>query len=329
VTNTKKHVPAKLTVAAPAGMVQPIHFEDFSGNQFERLVFAYHARSDRWMSLEWFGQVGKDKGRDIVGVREVDGRKDGQPICVLCANWQKLTLAKVKKDLDSALKSLTRPPEKVRVVCGHSVATKLRDQAKAYAATKGVHDCELWSGTEFEEHIRSHAESLLYRFIQGEAFPDTANDLLLFAWGSVPINDDERLAMISLAFDRPAFSTPIHQESSLPAFKKALDDTIAVLQTGIWQTRAGVAIRRLPMIKDVEDSTRRDALKSVLKSLVSLRSSFDSLLRKGRITHCACGDEDCPVYTMADDAIQELTAARDKVLAAFSKAYPSFTMSDS
>ena len=26
----------------PASFVQPIHFEDFDGLQFERLVFAYH-----------------------------------------------------------------------------------------------------------------------------------------------------------------------------------------------------------------------------------------------------------------------------------------------
>ena len=30
----------------PATRVQPIHFEDFDGAQFERLVFAYLARKD-------------------------------------------------------------------------------------------------------------------------------------------------------------------------------------------------------------------------------------------------------------------------------------------
>jgi hypothetical protein len=42
----------------PASYVQPIHFEDFDGSQFERLVFAYHWRSENWRSLEWYGQVG-------------------------------------------------------------------------------------------------------------------------------------------------------------------------------------------------------------------------------------------------------------------------------
>lgn len=309
---------------APASMVQPVHFEDFAGNQFERLVFAYHARTDRWTSLEWYGQVGKDKGRDIVGVREVDGRPDGQAVCVLCANWKKLTLAKVKKDLNKALKSLKRPPEKVRVICGHAIPSKLRDEAKLFAATKGVHDCELWSGTEFEEHIRTYAESLLHRFVHGEAFPDTAKDLLLFAWGTVPTTDDERIALIALAFNRPAFSTPIHQESSLPAFKKAIADSIQVLNTGIWQTRQGIVIRRLPMINDIVDKQKKTALKSTLKALVSLQTTFDEMLRKGQITHCNCGDKDCPTYLMRFDAARSLTAERDHVIDSFRIAYPSF-----
>ena len=47
----------------PAKYVQPIHFEDFDGLQFERLVFAYHARADKWRSIEWYGQSGSDLGR--------------------------------------------------------------------------------------------------------------------------------------------------------------------------------------------------------------------------------------------------------------------------
>lgn len=323
---TKQPLPNLGKTSAPvtATMVHPVHFEDFAGNQFERLVFAYHARTDRWLSLEWVGQVGKDKGRDIVGVWEVDGRPDGQPICVLCANWRKLTLTKVKEDLNNALKSLTRPPEKVRVVCGHPIPAKLRDEAKDYAKTKGVHDCELWSGTEFEEHIRTHAESLLYRFVHGETFPDTSNDLLLFAWGTVPIDDAERIAMIALAFDRPAFSTPIHQESSLPAFKKAIADTIQALNTGIWQTREGAFIQRLPKIDDIVDAQKKAALTATRKALVNLQTTFDNLLRNGQITHCQCGNADFPIYTMLSGAGQTLTVARDLVIDSFRVAHPSF-----
>ncbi len=34
----------------------------------ECLVFAYLARTEKWKSLEWYGQAGSDLGRDIWGV---------------------------------------------------------------------------------------------------------------------------------------------------------------------------------------------------------------------------------------------------------------------
>lgn len=42
-------------------MVSPIHFEDFSGVQFERLVLAYHMRAG-WHDLVWHGQSGGERG---------------------------------------------------------------------------------------------------------------------------------------------------------------------------------------------------------------------------------------------------------------------------
>jgi hypothetical protein len=305
----------------------PIHFEDYSGRDFERMVFAYHARTERWLTLEWFGQQGKDGGRDILGVRESDVRKDGEVVCVLCANWQKLTLAKVKGDINKALEALASEPPVIRVVCGHDIPAGLRDKAKEHAQKKGVHRCELWSGNEFEEMIRANAESLLRRFCQGESFPDSAADLLMFAWGSIPTDDRERMALISRAFDRPAFGTPIWQESSLPAFRKAIDDSVQVLQTGIWQTRNNVVIRRLPAMSELEDEATRKALKLTLQRLVDLRHTFDALMRKEQIRHCECGNPECPTYMMSPKATQELSQARDRVIEAFRVACPEFTPS--
>ncbi len=33
---------------SPAKCLQPVHFEDFDGRQFERLVLAYNARIEKW-----------------------------------------------------------------------------------------------------------------------------------------------------------------------------------------------------------------------------------------------------------------------------------------
>jgi hypothetical protein len=61
---------ALVAMPKPASYVQPIHFDDFGGFQFERLVFAYHWRTGDWRSFEWYGQAGSDLGRDIWGARE-------------------------------------------------------------------------------------------------------------------------------------------------------------------------------------------------------------------------------------------------------------------
>ena len=139
--------------------VQPIHFDDFSGTQFERLVFAYHVRTDCWKSLEWFGQQGQDRGRDILGIREVDGRADGESVCILCANWRRLTLTKIKGDIDKVVKSPSGKPDRVRIVCGCNITAGLRDQAKEYARKQDIYTCDLWSGQELEEYVRASAES--------------------------------------------------------------------------------------------------------------------------------------------------------------------------
>jgi len=308
----------------PAKYVQPVHFEDFSGNQFERLVFAFHARTDRWLSLEWFGQQGKDKGRDILGVRVVDGRKDGESMCVLCANWRKLTIAKVTKDLDKVLTSPSGKPDRIRVVCGHDIPAGLRDQAKAYAKAKGIYSCELWSGQELEEHVRASAESLLARFIRGDDFPDDPKELLTFASSTEPADDREALAQLARVFDRPAFYTPIMQESSLPAFKQAITDSIKALATGVWQTREGQVLARLRPRHEFGDEAIRAGLATTEKALAALRACFDKHMRSGKIKHCGCDVPDCPVYMVEPDAAHEIEDLRRSVLDAFRSVYPEF-----
>lgn len=308
------------TTQRPAIMVQPIHFEDFDGKSFERLVYAYHARSDRWISLEWFGQTGKDHGRDIVGMRHVDGNPDGEKMFVLCANWKKLTFTKIKKDINRAITSSSGTPTRVRIICGYGVPAGLRDKAKQHASSQGIGSCEVWSGTEFEEHVRATAESLLQRFCAGATFPDSAHDLLMFAWGTQAINDSERLELITRAFVRAAFETPIQQESSLPAFRTAIEDTIRVLNTGIWQTREGNMIQRLPSANDVVDEQAKRRLTAAKRKLEELRTSFDDGVRSRKIQHCGCGQPDCPSYSMDSQCAMSLKEIRDSAIAEFREA---------
>jgi len=213
--------------------VQPIHFEDFGGHQFERLVFAYLLRTDNWLSLEWYGQSGSDSGRDIWGIRERDGYPQGQKVCVQCANQKSLTYKKVQEDLGKILNGPNGKPDAFIVVAGGSVSAALRDKTKKLCEQKKIYTNEIWAGPEFEERLRAKTESLLKRFINGDEFPDAPAELRMFAEAVTPQSDEEILALMAGLFDRPAFYTPFHQESSIPAFKKAITDTIEALNTGV------------------------------------------------------------------------------------------------
>jgi len=319
-----KKIPGSNKSSRPAKYVQPVHFEDFSGPQFERLVFAFHARSDRWRSLEWYGQTGKDKGRDILGVRIVDGRPDGERLCVLCANWRKLTITKVRSDIDKSLKSPSGKPDRIRVICGHDIPAGLRDKAKEYAQKNDIYVCETWSGQEFEEHVRSSAESLLRRFVDGEDFPDVPEQIISFTSTLAPVDDQEALAQLARVFDRPAFYTPIHQESSLPAFKQAITDSIKAIGTGIWQTRDGQELARLRPRHEFGNAAIRNGLADTEKALAALRSRYDQLARDGSLRPCGCNVSDCPIFMLQPQAATELEGLRRKVLDSFKRVYPKF-----
>ncbi|MES4612356.1 hypothetical protein V2154_07210 [Ewingella sp. CoE-038-23] len=89
--------------------VSPVHFEDYSGIQFERLVFAYHLRAG-WHDLIWHGQSGGDQGRDISGIEPFDDQPARKTI-IQCANRDTLTLAKAKSDMSKSIKATGSVPD--------------------------------------------------------------------------------------------------------------------------------------------------------------------------------------------------------------------------
>lgn len=314
----------KKPAARPATTVHRIHFDDFSGVDFERLVFAFLLRTNDWLSLDWYGQTGSDSGRDIFGVRENDRFPKGQKVCALCANWQKLTKAKAKSDLEKLKANPSGLPDKCIVISGGVVSAQLRDAIKAEAANVAIHDCEVWSGPEFGERLREKAESLLKRFVGGEHFPDSPNELRQFVGSVQAGTDDERLALMSSLFDRPAFYTPFHQESSVPAFKKAITDTIEALGTGVHRLRDGTEIRRIPSRHEITLPAIRTALAGIEKSLAKLRATYDGFVRTGEVRPCGCSEQDCPIFQVSHSAMRQMDDLRSEILESFRKIYPKF-----
>jgi hypothetical protein len=65
-------------------------------------------------------------------------------------------------------------------VCGGRVSADLRDKATELYLKHQISVGEVWSGVDFEERLRRDAESLLKRFVEGEVFPDTPDELREF-----------------------------------------------------------------------------------------------------------------------------------------------------
>jgi hypothetical protein len=304
----------------PAASVHPIHFEDFDGCEFERLVFAYHWRTDAWRSLEWYGQTGSDLGRDIWGVRD-NGAQLHESLCIQCANRKQLTFSKVATDIAKVLKAPNGIPYRFRIVAQCKVSATLRDKINRL----GVIECDTWSGAEFEEFLRKDAESLLKRFAEGESFPDAPGDLKKLAESTRPLNDGEVLAAFAKDFDRPAFYTPIHQESNMEDFKQAITDTIQALGTGIWKARDGRLIDRIPSRHHLKSGVLRTKLQAVEIALTRLRAKYDDMIRSGVMSHCQCNSPSCSTYFFKPaHAAHELERLRHEVLMAFRDAYPAF-----
>ncbi|MEI6502784.1 MAG: hypothetical protein WCP21_17380 [Armatimonadota bacterium] len=293
--------------------VGPVHFEDFSGEQFERLVYAYYWRTQRFDTLEWLGQLGSDAGRDILGVTQSDyGRTETW--CIQCANRKSLTYKKASDDMEKACNAATGKPDHFRFVIRSSVSAAMRGKIKKRADELELWDTQILTGVEFEERLRSACESLLRRFCIGEAFPDDPAALRAFIMDTAPANDQEWLAINAQVFDRPAFTTPFSGESSLPAFKQAITDTIEALNTGKYYNRRGDLIRDILPRHKMTDPTIKEGLASIVRHLTRLRRLYDEFIVSGDIRPCECHEDDCPVHMISHKAEETMERERHAVL---------------
>ncbi|AOE85888.1 restriction endonuclease [Pseudomonas sp. TCU-HL1] len=303
-------------------MVHPIHFEDYSGAQFERLVFAYHLRAG-WTDLAWTGQSGGDQGRDIIGVEEFDDQPSRRTV-IQCANRDTLTLKKASEDMKKAVSAAGAKPDAFKFVCRGAVSDSTRRKIAEAAAALGVQHVTIWSSVEFEENLRLRAEYLLHRFVKGIEFPEAEAKIRSFVDDFPELSDAEALTLMAAVFDRPAFRTPFYQESSLPAFQRAVEDTIRALSTGVWQTRDGTEIKRIPSLNHIRDQGIRKVLSQVVNGVDELRRIFVVRLREGEIQPCGCDMPDCPTFMLSPRVVKELDAARHQVLTLFGSVHKPF-----
>lgn len=302
----------------PNSTVRQVHFEDFGGAEFERLVFAYHVRAG-WSDLAWYGQTGSDQGRDLIGMEPLDAAPPRRTV-IQCVNRGLLTKAKAEEDMTKVVTSPSGWPDAFRFICRGAVSAGRRDGVAQAARSLGVLHVTIWSGAEFEENLRLRGEDLLRRFCNGEAFPDDGPGLHRFVDDFPGMTDDEALHLMAAVFDRPAFTTPFHAESSLSAFLQGVEDTIRALNTGVWRTREGAEIRRIPSVHHLQDARIRAGVTRAVRAVDELRRVFVRRSREGRIKPCGCGQGNCPVFMVDPDTVAELDSIRARALDAFNTA---------
>lgn len=299
--------------------VHPFDFQNLSSSDFERLVFAFLCRRWAWKTLDWYGQLGDDGGRDILGVRQDEWGRE-ETVVVACANWRRLTAEKAIGDLDKIAANMP-PPAQVLLVAGGKVSADLKRKVASHADVIKFPRVEVWSGPEFEEQLRAVAESVARRFFHGEALPDEPQELRAFVVDT-PASEAEGLRFVARLFDRPAFQTAFQGESSLPAFKQALTNTIEALNTGLWRARDGALIARIPSKNDFGNPTVRVALNKAVTAIIQLRATLDDLQRQGLVIPCGCRSPDCPVFTVDRVAASELNQQRRRLLEELARVVP-------
>lgn len=306
--------------------VHPFNFENLKSSDFERLVFAFLCRRWAWKALDWYGQLGADGGRDIIGVREDEWGRD-EAVVVACANWQRLTAEKARSDLDKIVAS-KNPPNRVIIVAGGMVSADLKNKVASHAAMIHLRRVEVWSGPEFEEQLRAYAATVARRFFEGEELPDEPNAIRALVMDT-PASEEEGLRLVARLFDRPAFQTHFRNESSLPAFSQALANTIEALNTGLWRTRDGALIGRVPSKNDFASPAVQSALKKAVAALVRLRSTFDEFQRQKLIVPCSCDQPDCPIFIIDPVAVDELNQQRLDLLTNLRRVVPDLVIDPS
>ncbi|WP_440805274.1 restriction endonuclease [Pseudomonas syringae] len=300
--------------------VHPINFQNLSGDEFERLVFASLLRMNAWHSLDWYGQTGGDEGRDIIGVRD-DQYGHEETVVFACANWKAFTSTKGIADIDKIVGGVQLKPAQIVIIAGNSVSAATKIKCVDHAKTQGVKSAQVWSGSEFEELLRFHAASVLERFYDGEPLPDEPKLLRDFVAKLDPATEREAGELVSLLFVRPAFTTPISQESSLPDFRQAIGDTINALNTGIWRDREGAIISRVAPWHTFTMAIVKESLANASSGLNQLRIMFDEGLRKGLVRSLSGNSLDGPWFEIEQKLSLALSNKREEVLANVNTAF--------
>jgi len=97
------------------------------------------------------------------------------------------------------------------------------------------------------------------------------------------IADEDLIRFYSQCLDRPAFQDHFHQEGSMEAFDKAIEDTITALNTGCLRSRDGGILAQAKGKAYLRKTEWRNQMDTVGDLLRAIRSRYDGAIREGAI----------------------------------------------
>jgi len=100
---------------------------------------------------------------------------------------------------------------------------------------------------------------------------------------AVQDEDTELIRFYSQCFDRPAFQDPFHEEGSMEAFDKAIEDTITAINTGSLRARDGTVLTQSRGKSYISNQQWRKKMDAIVDLLRAIRSRYLLAIRMGQI----------------------------------------------
>ena len=100
---------------------------------------------------------------------------------------------------------------------------------------------------------------------------------------TAPATDAELIRFYAQCFDRPAFQDLFHQEGSMEAFDRAVEDTITALNTGCLRARDGTVLQTAKGKAYITNPASREKLDTIVDLLRAIRSRYDLAIKQGTL----------------------------------------------
>ncbi|HKV41216.1 MAG TPA: HNH endonuclease, partial [Blastocatellia bacterium] len=100
---------------------------------------------------------------------------------------------------------------------------------------------------------------------------------------SQAVTDIDLIRFYAQCFDRPAFQDHFHQEGSMEAFDRAIEDTITAVNTGCLRARDGGVLAASKGKSYLENPEWRERMDLIVDLLRAIRSRYDDAKKRGAI----------------------------------------------